>query len=112
MWRARGLQGWKLGNRTARCNTADLADRGLSEPQRPTDPTVIFKGTLLCVGIGNDVARPAVVMRPITLEAGPVNQSAPSGPVTIPESPSKGWSASENWVMAPVAVMRPIGRDV
>ncbi len=42
------------------------------------------QGPLLAVGMLYSVTTPAVVIRPIWLAAYSVNQSAPSGPATIP----------------------------
>jgi len=57
--------------------------------------------------IGNSVTSPCVVMRPIRSAATSTNQSAPSGPATMPEG---ALSADDkgNSVMLPLVVMRPI----
>jgi hypothetical protein len=57
----------------------------------PSGPTVMPKGWLLAVGIGNSVITSAVVMRPILLPKVSVNHSAPSGPTVMPKGPLWPW---------------------
>ena len=58
------------------------------------------------VGTLNSVMLPAVVMRPILLALGSVNQSAPSGPAVMKNGVEP--AASENSVNVPDGVTRPI----
>jgi hypothetical protein len=64
------------------------------------------KGWLLDVGIGYSVITPAVVICPILLTPGSVNQSAPSGPAAMPMGPL--FVAVGNSVNTPSVVIRPI----
>ncbi len=59
---------------------------------------------------GNVLMLPAVVMRPMTFapKNGSVNQRAPSGPAAISAGPLPGGVGTENSVMRPAVVIRPI----
>src|SRR5207244_1308295 len=71
----------------------------------PSTPTVMQNGWAPTNERPNSVMTPAVVIRPIG-PAASVNQSAPSGPLTIPRSCT--FPVKTNSVMAPVVVIRPI----
>lgn len=58
----------------------------------PSGPAAIRHGPLLCVGIGNSVTVPDVVMRPILFATNSVNHSAPSRPATS-RSGRRAWAA-------------------
>ena len=49
----------------------------------PLGPIAMPFTLLFCVGVGNDVAVPVGVIRPIPLDSFSENQRLPSGPVTI-----------------------------
>src|SRR5207248_921348 len=73
-------------------------------------PTVILVGMLKAVGVGYSVNWPAVVTRPIwprkkLLSA---NQSAPSGPVTMPCGADLAVGIVYSVMLSPAGVMRPI----
>jgi hypothetical protein len=80
---------------------------GSVNQRAPSGPAAIAFGWAVGVGIAKLVTEPAVVIRPILLLL-LVNQSAPSGPVAMPDSPriakerGKGYS-----VMIPADVIRP-----
>src|SRR5437867_7646907 len=65
-------------------------------------------GPLLSVGIGYSVTSPSVVIRPIWLASGSVNQSAPSGPVVIPMDLLEVNAGAGNSVTSPAIVIRAI----
>src|SRR5881394_166478 len=76
----------------------------------PSGPVVMSWGRLGDVMMGKSVMTPAVVMRPILSGARPIddseNQSAPSGPATIPQGAVFGLTG--NWLNAPAVVSLPM----
>src|SRR6516162_8985120 len=74
--------------------------------RRPSVPVVIVK-TRVCLGRGNSVIEPDVVMRPILEAHSSVNHRAPSGRTALPSEPASP-VGHVNSFRTPDVVMRPI----